>query len=144
MRFAHRLGLLVLALAASVALAGAQATTGSIQGVVRDNQDALVPGATVTVRHVQTNVSRTLVTDGTGAYRFLNMPVGEYEMTVELPGFARYVRQGLTLALNQVAVVDVQLQPAAVTETMKRFEFGLRRQVDAAGSQPVLSGNDEV
>jgi hypothetical protein len=74
MRFAHRLGLLGLALAASVALAGAQATTGSIQGVVRDNQDALVPGATVTVRHVQTNASRTLATDGTGAYRFLNMP----------------------------------------------------------------------
>ena len=117
----RRLSLLCL-LASCVAGAGsvaAQSTTGSIQGVVRDNQNAVVPGATVTLRHVATNTSRTLVTEGAGNYRFLNMPVGEYELTVELAGFSRYVRSGLTLSLNQDAVVDVQLQPAAITETIE-------------------------
>ena len=40
------------------------------------------------------------------------MPVGAYELTVELSGFSKYVRSGITLSLNQDAVVDVQLQPA--------------------------------
>jgi len=117
----RRLSLLWLlaSLVAGAGPVGAQSTTGSIQGVIRDNQNAVIPGATVTLRHVQTNTSRTLVTEGAGNYRFLNMPVGEYELTVELAGFSRYVRSGLTLSLNQDAVVDVQLQPAAVTETIE-------------------------
>jgi hypothetical protein len=99
--------------------AEAQATTGSMQGVVRDNQDAVIPGATVTLRNVETGATRTLVTEAAGGYRFLNLPVGQYELTVELPGFSRYVRQGLTVSLNQDAVVDVQLQPAAVSESIE-------------------------
>ena len=39
------------------------------------------------------------------------MPVGNYELTVELAGFARYVRDGVTLAVNQVAVVEVECDP---------------------------------
>ena len=99
------LGLLALVLCAgSVA---AQATTGSIQGVVTDSQGAAIPGATVTVRNIDTDVSRTLVSDAEGNYRFLNLPVGNYELVAELTGFGRHVRAGLTLALNQTAVVDV-------------------------------------
>ena len=101
------------------AVAAAQSTTGTIQGTVRDNQDAVVPGATVTVRNVQTNATRTLVTDTSGFYRFLNMAVGEYEVTVELAGFSKSVRSGLTLALNQDAVADVRIQPAGVTESVE-------------------------
>jgi hypothetical protein len=110
---------LLLALLAGTPPLFAQATTGTIQGTVRDNQDAVVPGATVTVRNVQTNATRTLVTEGNGTYRFLNMPVGNYEMVVDLPGFSTYTRSGITLSLNQSAVVDVQIQPAAIAETVE-------------------------
>ena len=48
-----------------------------------------MPGATVTLRNVETNATRTLVTDGNGGYRFLNIPVGNYELTVELSGFSQ-------------------------------------------------------
>ena len=91
------LALLLLVVLASTSLAAAQATTGSIEGIVTDNQGLVVPGATVTVRNIDTNVSRSTVTGGDGGYRFLNMPVGNYELTVELAGFSRYVRAGLTL-----------------------------------------------
>ena len=97
----------------------AQSTTGTVQGTVRDNQDGVVPGATATIRNIQTNASRTLVTDGNGNYRFLNVPIGEYELIVEMPGFSKYVRSGITLSLNQDAVIDVQIQPATVSESVQ-------------------------
>jgi len=50
---------------------GAQSTSGTIQGVVLDNQGGVVPGATVTARNVDTNVSRSVATDAGGVYRFL-------------------------------------------------------------------------
>ena len=65
----------------------AQSTTGTIQGVVRDDQAAVIPGATVTVRNVLTGQSRSVVSGESGQYRFPNLQVGEYELTVELAGF---------------------------------------------------------
>ena len=94
---------------------GAQSTSGTIQGVVLDNQGGVVPGATVTARNVDTNVSRSVATDAGGVYRFLEMPLGNYEVTVELTGFSRYVRSGVTLSVSQTAVVDAEIRPAALT-----------------------------
>ncbi len=142
--------LAILALAAPVS---AQSTTGTIQGVVKDNQDAVIPGATVTVRHVETNTSRTLVTEGSGGYRFLNMPVGAYELTVELNGFSKYVRSGITLSLNQDAVVDVLLQPASVSESIEvradapllnttNAEVGVRFDTRRVAELPVMNSRD--
>jgi hypothetical protein len=96
-----------------------QSTTGTIQGTVSDQQEAVVPGATVTIRNVGTNAVRRAVSEQNGFYRFLNVPVGEYESTVERGGFAKHERSGITLSLNQDAVVDVQLQPAGLTERIE-------------------------
>src|SRR5262245_30781290 len=111
----------VLAFVAVVGLAApllAQSTTGSFQGTVRDEQNAVVPGATVTVRNVDTNARRTAVTDGQGRWRVPNLPVGNYEVVLDLAGFAGVVRSGLTLALNQDAVVDMTLKAATLTESL--------------------------
>lgn len=96
--------------AAAIPLA-AQSTTGTIQGVVQDNQGGVVPGATVTARNVDTNVSRSVATDAEGVYRLLEMPLGNYEVTVELTGFSRYVRSGVTLSVGQTAVVEPRSGP---------------------------------
>ncbi len=145
------MGLLVI-LAAATTL-GAQSTTGSIQGTVKDKQDAVVPGAAVTIRNVQTNASRTAVTDGNGGYRFLNVPVGDYELTVELSGFSKHVRSGLTLSLNQDAVVDVQIQPAGVSENVEvradapllnttNAEVGVRFDTTRISELPMMNSRD--
>ena len=110
------IALFALVLAAPAVLA--QATTGSIQGHVRDPQQAITPGAAVTVRNVETNAMRSAVTDTGGRFRVMNLPPGRYDVTVELPGFAKVVRSGITLALNQDAVVEMTLQPAGVTEVL--------------------------
>lgn len=103
--------------AAALPLAS-QSANGSIQGVVNDDQQAVAPGAVVTVRNLDTNLTRALVSDSSGRYRALNLTPGPYEVAVELNGFARVVRSGITLLMNQDAVVDVTLKAATVSETI--------------------------
>ena len=63
----------------SIAFAQSQATTGTIQGYVKDESGGVLPGAEVTVRHVETGQTRELVTDSTGYYRALSLPSGAGE-----------------------------------------------------------------
>jgi hypothetical protein len=104
---------LVLLLLCLTAPALAQ-TTGTLSGTVQDEKGGAVAGATVTARHVETNVSRSAQTDSEGRYRLTSMPVGHYEITVEAQNFAKYVQTGVNLLLNQDAVVDAVMRPAGV------------------------------
>ena len=85
-------GFLVCAVClASAHQAFGQATTSAISGTVQDVQGGMVAGATVTVRNLDTNLTRTLVTESDGRFRFPGLAIGPYELTVEHTGFARYV-----------------------------------------------------
>ena len=97
-------------------------TTGSISGEVKDEKQAVITNATVTVRNVRTNESRTTQTDSVGRYRFTGMPVGDYELIVESTGFAKYVQSGIKLELNQPATVEVTLKTGGVTEVVNVVE----------------------
>jgi hypothetical protein len=121
MHTATRLLMLTTVLLACLCPALAQ-TSGSISGEVRDEKQAVITGATVSVRNIQTNESRSAQTNADGRYHFANMPVGAYEITVESSGFARYQQSGITLALNQAAVVDVTMKPGAVQEVVNVVE----------------------
>ena len=57
-------------------------------------------------------------TDAEGRFRFANLPVGNYQVTVEAGGFAKYVRTGITLVLNQEAVVEVPMKLSSVEEVV--------------------------
>jgi hypothetical protein len=116
------LPLLLLALLCVAAPPAHAQTTGNIIGTVQDEKGAAITGATVTARNVETNFSRTAQTDSEGRYRFVRVPVGQYEVTVEAPSFAKYVRTGITLLLNQDAVVDATVQPAGVQEVVNVVE----------------------
>lgn len=95
-----------------------QATSGSISGAVTDVNKAVVASATVVVRNVGTNESRTATTDAEGRYRFPNLAIGNYEISVEAQGFAKYLRTGIELLLNQQAVINAELKPAGVQEVV--------------------------
>ena len=97
---ATRLLLILVALWVCFGSSAQAQTTGSISGQVKDEKQGSLPNASVTVRKVSTGESRTAQTDSEGRYRFTNMPVGEYEITVEASGFAKYVQTGVTLLLN--------------------------------------------
>lgn len=112
----------IVALFACLSITAFAQTTGSISGEVRDEKQAIIPKATVTARNVDTNVTRTSQTTDDGHYRFENLPVGNYELAVEMSGFAKHVQSGITLALNQNAFVDVTMKPGGVQEVVNVVE----------------------
>ncbi len=114
--FALSLALLILLMAGAVSRTNAQATSGAISGVVTDERQSVIANAAVTARNVGTNETRSSTTDSEGRYRFLNLPIGDYEITVQTNGFAKLVRSGVELLLNQDAVVNIVLKPSAVEE----------------------------
>src|SRR3990170_4062824 len=79
---------------------GLAQTTGTIAGMVHDATGAVVPGASVTVRNVETGMSRTLPTNAEGRYQAPNLSVGKYEVEVSLAGFQTAVRSGIELTIG--------------------------------------------
>jgi len=69
--------------------ATAQTTTGTILGVVQDEQQAVMPNVTMTSRNGDTNAVRSVITDSAGRFRFPYLSVSRYEVTFERAGFAR-------------------------------------------------------
>ena len=95
-----------------------QLPTATILGIVKDPTGAVIPGASITAKSVETGLTRTGVSAEDGSYRLSALPVGSYEVRVELPGFRSEVRSGLTLTVSQEAVVNFSLQPGAIDQTV--------------------------
>jgi outer membrane receptor protein involved in Fe transport len=99
-------------------LAMAQLPTATILGTVKDSTGAVIPGAAITAKNLETGLTRAGVSAEDGSYRFSALPVGSYELKVELPGFKTEVRSGLTLTVSEEAVVNFTLQAGAVEQTV--------------------------
>lgn len=98
--------------------AAAQTTTATFQGTVRDSSQAVLPGATVSVRSPDTGFTRTATTDAKGVFYVSYIPVGRYDVTVELQGFKTEARQGLRFEIGQEISLDFTLNLASVAETI--------------------------
>lgn len=121
MKGTRLLPLLIAVLLGSSVVAFGQ-TTGRISGTVADEKGAVIANATVTARNTQTNIAHDRQTGEDGQYRFENLPVGPYEVTVQATGFAKYVQSGITLILNQNAIVDVSMKTGGVQEVVNVTE----------------------
>jgi hypothetical protein len=100
-------------------LASAQTPTFSVEGVVADEQESVLPGVTVTIRNVATGLARNTATDGNGRYVFSALPPeGRYELQAELTGFSTQLRNNLTFNAGQRAVINVQMKLSTVQETI--------------------------
>jgi hypothetical protein len=109
--------LLSLAVAAP-AFAQSQAINGTIEGTIVDDQGAVLPGVTVTVTNVDTGDSRVVVSNESGLYRALLLPLGTYRVAAELQGFRKVEQTGITLTAGRTAVINLTLNVGAVTETI--------------------------
>ncbi len=98
--------------------ASGQVTTGEILGTVRDSSGASVANAQVKVRNLNTNDVRERLSAVDGAFRVPQLPVGNYEVSVEAKGFSKYVQGPIVLRLNQDADLQIKLQVGGVTETV--------------------------
>ncbi|MFP5229070.1 MAG: carboxypeptidase regulatory-like domain-containing protein, partial [Acidobacteriota bacterium] len=87
----------------------AQQITGNIRGTVTDPGGAVVVGAAVTAWQTETGLSRETVTDRSGTYVLLELPIGHYHLQVDAKGFQEYLQNGITLNVNETAAVSPRL-----------------------------------
>ena len=96
-----------------------QNSTGRIIGTVTDPQGAALAGAKVTVANVGTNAQWNTLTDNAGAYQVLDLPIGNYVVTIEMRGFTKAVTQPQELNINQSLRVDVPMKVGGTTEVVE-------------------------
>src|SRR5438105_116409 len=109
-------GLLFVLIVAVQTYSQTQITTGTIQGTVTDANGAIVPGANVEIKNLETNLSRTLTTDEGGRFVALALPPGRYSVTVSKQGFATAVAEKLDLTIGQALNLPVAMKISQVQE----------------------------
>src|SRR5262245_60963918 len=109
---------LLVVLTAFPALAFAQSDAGQISGFVRDAQQGVLPGATVTVTNEATANKRSTAANSAGFYVLPDLPVGIYTVSVELSGFKKFVRTGIRLTAASQIAVDAELELGSLQETV--------------------------
>ena len=109
--------LCVLCLCTGVAVHAQTLTSASVTGTVRDASEAVLPGATVEIVNVQTNQRQEAVTDARGRFRLLYLPLGQYQLSVQLSGFAT-VRTTLTLGVGDALDLPIVLKLPTLTEAV--------------------------
>ena len=101
------------------ALSWAQATSGTIAGVVKDPSGAVMPGVTVEAASpALIEKSRTVVSDSQGLYRIVDLRPGAYTVTFTLAGFSTFKRDGIELTTGFTATVNGEMPVGAVEETV--------------------------
>ncbi len=110
--------LAVCLLLAAVSL-GAQSSSSTISGIVRDASGAAVAGAEVAVTNKATQLVRKVSSGASGEYVAPLLDIGSYEVSVTKPGFKTFVQSNLSLALNQVARLDITLEVGGVSEKIE-------------------------
>src|SRR5216683_3566721 len=108
---------LLLGLAATPAFA--QSATGTITGQVTDQQGAIIGGAEVKLIEPTTSSTRSAVTNDAGRFTVVNVPPGNYDVTVTKPGFTASRLSGQKVDIGQVLTLDVALTVGATTTTVE-------------------------
>ncbi len=96
----------------------AQARQAGVQGTIQDETGAVLVGATVTVRNLQTNLSRSVACDDWGHYELARLDEGDYEVQALMPGFSSQVQE-LTVNEGEISTLDITLRIAPYAETVK-------------------------
>src|SRR5215213_9427038 len=114
-------GVLCLFVAAALSpsvSAQSQITTGVIQGTVSDAAGAVVPGANVEVKNLETNLVKDASTDEDGRFSFLQLPSGRYTLTVTKQGFAKLIQTDFPLTVGQTISLNLDMKVSGVDEVV--------------------------
>ncbi len=93
-----------------VSRAGAQITAATVSGIVKDDTGAVLPGVAVTVKNLDTGLTRSAITGDDGSYTISGLPPGRYEARASLQGFATAVQIGFPLAVAQHAGLNLTMK----------------------------------
>src|SRR5436309_2707491 len=95
-----------------------QITAGTIQGTVMDQAGAVVPGANVEVKNLETNLVRTYTTDEDGRFVALQLPPGHYTVTISKQGFATIIQENFPLTVGETVPLNLSMKVSQVAESV--------------------------
>ncbi|HUQ34424.1 MAG TPA: TonB-dependent receptor [Pyrinomonadaceae bacterium] len=110
--------LILVAALVLVASGQSQITTGVIQGTVTDPNGAVVPGASVEVKNLETNLVKNASTDDDGRFSFLQLQSGRYSLTVTKQGFSTLEQKGFPLTVGQTIALNLELPVAGLNSVV--------------------------
>ena len=117
-RLLRLLAVVLAVLAITASTATAQTITGRISGTIADTSGGVLPGVAITVLEEDTGFTQTTVTDERGAYVLVNLPLGNYKVSVELQGFKPMARTGYVLQADGRITADFKMEVGQLTETV--------------------------
>ena len=115
--------------------------TGTISGMAKDPAGASVSNANVTVVNVETNLSRTATTGKDGSYRFSALPVGHYNVKVDMAGFKTETQTNVVLDIGQEAVVNFTMEVGTVQQQVVVHSEALRVDTTTSSLGQIVNHN---
>jgi hypothetical protein len=113
-----RLFIATVTLTLSASLIFAQGDRGTITGTIADPAGAVVANAAIEAKNTDTGAVYPAQSTTTGNYTLSELPAGPYEISVTVPGFKKYVRQGLTIQVAAILRIDVRLEVGNASESI--------------------------
>lgn len=110
---------LTILICIGTAMSQAQSNAADLQGSVRDQNGAVVANASVTVRNAGTNLEREATTNDDGYYKIVNLPPGDYSITVKAANYKTAVIPAVKLTIGQTVNQDVPLEVGDLTATVQ-------------------------
>jgi hypothetical protein len=119
-------------------IAGAQESTGSINGIVTDQQGSVIPGAKISVRNTATQVVTSGVTNSDGSYLVQTLNVGSYTVTIEATGFKTVVATNVSIEAANIVKLDEQMSPGTTTSTVEVNAGGTTLETEKIANSTTL------
>ncbi len=129
----------LLAVSFTAADVTAQTSSGAIAGNIQDASGAVIQNATVTATNDATHASSVTKSTSAGAYRFPNIPLGTYTVTVVAPGFSTSTQTGVIVQISSTTALDIQLSPGEVSQTVTVDAGGLRLETESSEIDGTIS-----
>lgn len=116
----------------------AQFETATVLGTIRDANDAVIEGASVTLKNTQTGITSTVTTDSNGDFQFINTKIGTYQISVEKQGFNKVVAENIVVNVNARQRVDLSMQVASAEATVFVTDAANPLQTDSSDIGQVI------
>ena len=114
--------------------------TANLVGTVKDSTGAVIPAAKITVSNPEKGFMRSLVSNAAGEYSAPRVPIGDYVITAEVPGFQKLLRSGITVGVGETLRVDLTMVVGQVNQEVTVVAAGAKVETETAAISGVVSG----
>jgi hypothetical protein len=136
--------LLLLVVGSFAGSAHAQSTRGELAGSVSDSTGAVISGASISATNEATGGKNETKSTSAGSYRFPDLPIGPYTVSVTAAGFGTTTSTGIQVQVNRTASLNVALTPGAVTDTVTVDASGVRIETESSDVGGTISAEEIV